>query len=241
MGAELQTRNPKLGTLFVVSTPIGNLSDMTLRALETLKAVDLIACEDTRHTGRLLSHYQIRKPLISLHDHNERSRTPALVEQLKDGRSIALVCDGGTPLVSDPGWWLVHRALEERVPITWIPGATALIGALVLSGLPTDRFVFEGFLPAKPGARRRRLAALKTETRTMILYESPHRLVKTLHDIREILGDLPIACARELTKQFEEVRRGQVSELIEYFEQHGPRGELMVVLRGPHTGTEPES
>ena len=218
------------GTLSLVSTPIGNLKDITLRALETLKAADVVACEDTRQTGKLLSHYGISKPLTSLHDHNERQRTPQLIEQLKSGQSIALVSDGGTPLINDPGWWLVHRAIEEDVPVSWIPGPTALIGGLVLSGLPAERFVFEGFLPAKRAARRRRLEALKAEERTVILYESPHRLLKTLRDIHEVLGDVRIACGRELTKLFEEVRRGTASELITHFTQHPPRGELVVVM-----------
>lgn len=220
------------GTLSVVSTPIGNLQDVALRAVETLKSVDLIACEDTRQTAKLLTRYEIRKPLVSLHEHNERAHTPQLLERLRAGESIALVCDGGTPLISDPGWRLVHRATEERVPVTWIPGACALIGALVLSGLPTDRFVFEGFLPAKAGARRRRLEALRGEARTIVLYESPHRLLAMLRDIREILGDVSLACARELTKTFEEVRRGRISEVLLHFERHTPRGEFVVVLSG---------
>ena len=230
MGHEPETRTPKPGTLYLVSTPIGNLSDITLRAVDTLKAVDVIACEDTRQTAKLLNHHQIHTPMTSLHEHNERSRTPGLIEQLKAGQSIALVCDGGTPLISDPGWWLVHRAIEERLPVAWIPGATALIGGLILSGLPTDRFVFEGFLPPKTIARRRRLESLKEDTRTMILYESPHRLVRVLRDVLEVLGDVQIACARELTKHFEEVRRGRVSELVAHFEHHPPRGEFVLVL-----------
>src|SRR3989338_872817 len=185
------------GMLYMVATPIGNLQDITLRAIDTLKAVDLIACEDTRQTGKLLQHYEIRKPLISLHDHNERQRTPEIIEKLKDGQSVALVCDGGTPLICDPGWWLVHRAIEEGVAVEWIPCPAALIGALALSGLPTDRFVFEGFLPIKPGARRKRLEALKEEPRTVVLYESPHRLLKTLQDVEDVLGDIPLAVSRE--------------------------------------------
>ena len=225
------------GTLYLVSTPVGNLGDLTLRAIETLKGVDVIACEDTRQTGKLLAHYQIRKPLTSLHDHNERQKTPQLIGQLKSGQSIALVSDGGTPLVSDPGWYLVRRAIDAGIAVSWIPGATALIGALVLSGLPTDRFVFEGFLPPKPGARRKRLEALKDEPRTVVLYESPHRLLKTLRDIRETLGDIQMTCARELTKMFEEVRRGTASELITHFERRAPRSELVLCfsLRSPHS------
>lgn len=221
------------GTLYVVATPIGNLGDLARRAIETLKAVDLIACEDTRQTGKLLKHYQIDKPLTSLHDHNERQQTPGLIDRLKQGRSIALVSDGGTPLVSDPGWWLAHRAIDEQIPVSWVPGPAALIGGLVLSGLPTDRFVFEGFLPPKPGARRKRLEALKQETRTIVLYESPHRLLKTLRDIREVLGDVRMAAARELTKMFEEVQRGHVSDLVKHFEQKPPKGELVIVFHNP--------
>jgi len=218
------------GTLFLVATPIGNLQDITLRALEALKAVDVIACEDTRRTGKLLSHYGIRTPMVALHDHNERARAPELVARLRRGDSVALVCDGGTPLISDPGWRLVHEAIAAQVPVTWIPGATALIGALVLSGLPMERFAFEGFLPAKPGARRKRLEALKDEERAVVLYESPHRLLKTLREIREILGDVQVACARELTKMFEEVRRGTVHDIIEHFEQKTPKGEFVIVV-----------
>ena len=220
-------------TLFVVGTPIGNLQDITLRALETLKTVDMIACEDTRQTAKLLQHYQIRKPLISLHDHNERQRTPELLTRLQDGTSIALVSDGGTPLISDPGWLLVHEAIGSKIPVTWIPGAVALIGGLVLSGFPTDRFVFEGFLPVKPGERRRRLEALKAEVRTVILYESPHRLLKTLHAMHEVHGEVAVSCARELTKKFEEVFRGPVSEAARHFEQHPPRGEFVLVFSNP--------
>ena len=221
--------------LYVVGTPIGNLGDITVRALETLKAVDLIACEDTRQTGKLLQHYQVRKPLASLHDHNERQRTPELIETLRGGQSIALVCDGGTPLISDPGWWLVHEAIAAGVPVSWAPGASAAVGALVLSGLPTDRFVFEGFLPAKPGARHKRLEALREEERTVVLYESPHRVLKTLRDILDVLGDVNMTCARELTKKFEEVRRGRASELIAHCEQRAPRGEFVLVLSRQHT------
>jgi len=216
--------------LSVVGTPIGNLQDLAPRAIETLKTADLIACEDTRHTGMLLRRHGIQTPCVSLHEHNERARTPGLLEQVRSGRSVALVSDGGTPLISDPGWWLVHEAIAAQVPVRWIPGPAALIGGLVLSGLPTDRFVFEGFLPAKAAARRRRLETWKEEGRTVVFYESPHRLLKTLRDIRDVLGDVPMACARELTKMFEEIRRGTASELFAHFEQHPPRGEFVIVL-----------
>lgn len=218
------------GMLWIVSTPIGNLKDLSARVIETLRIVDAIACEDTRQTGKLLSHYGVRRPMTVLHDHNERQRTPELLRQLREGRSVALVCDGGTPLISDPGWRLVHEAIAAQIPVTWVPGPAALIGGLVLSGLPAERFVFEGFLPQKSGARRKRLEALKGEERTVILYESPHRLVKTLREIRDTLGDVQMACGRELTKMFEEVRRGTASEVIAHFEQRAPKGEFVVVL-----------
>ena len=219
------------GTLYVVGTPIGNLQDITLRAIETLKTVDVIACEDTRQTVKLLQRYDIHKPLVSLHEHNERQRTPQLLERLKADESIALVSDGGTPLISDPGWFLVRKALDEELPVSWIPGPTALIGALALSGLPTDRFVFEGFLPTKSGARRKRLEALKGEPRTVVLYESPYRVVKMLQEMREVLGNVTVAVSRELTKMFEEVQRGTISELVAHFEAHPPRGEFVIVFQ----------
>ena len=219
------------GTLFVVATPIGNLQDVTLRALETLKRVDLIACEDTRQTGKLLAHHGIKRPLTSLHDHNEFAKAPELVNRLRAGEAVALVSDAGTPLINDPGWRLVRGAIDAGIAVTWIPGAMALIGALVLSGLPTDRFVFEGFLPAKPTARRKRLEALKSEERTVVCYESSHRLLRTLHDLEELFGEAQIACARELTKMFEEIRRGTARELRAHFEQRAPRGEFALVLQ----------
>ncbi|MBI2093386.1 MAG: 16S rRNA (cytidine(1402)-2'-O)-methyltransferase [Candidatus Omnitrophica bacterium] len=219
------------GTLYLVATPIGNLKDITLRALETLQSVDTIACEDTRRTLILLRHYKIEKPLVSLHDHNERARTAELLKRLKEKRSVALVSDGGTPLLSDPGWWLTQQALKEEIPVTWIPGATAFVGGLVLSGLAVEPFVFEGFLPMKAGARTRRLQALKDQTRTVVLYESPHRLLKLLQEIQSVLGEAPIACARELTKVFEEVFRGTVSQAIDHFTQHPPRGEFVIVVK----------
>lgn len=218
------------GTLYLVGTPIGNLGDLSRRALETLERVDLIACEDTRRTGQLLAGAGIRKPMVSLHDRNERQRTPGLLDQLAAGQSIAVVSDGGTPLVNDPGWWLTRQAIDRSVPIVWIPGPAALIGALVTSGLPTDRFVFEGFLPPKQTARRKRLEALRGEPRTVIVYESPHRLVRALQDIRDVLGDVPVACARELTKLHEETVRGTASEVLAVFERRPPKGECVIAL-----------
>ena len=218
------------GMLYIVATPIGNLKDITLRAIDTLKSADLIACEDTRQTGKLLARHQIRKPLLRLDDHTERAQTPKLLERLKRGESIALVSDGGTPLISDPGWWLVRQAIDAGIGVTTIPGPCAVIAALTVSGLPTDRFVFEGFLPVKPGARRSRLEALQAESRTAVLYESPHRLLKALQEIEAVFGDIPMAVSRELTKRFEETRRERVSRLRAHFTQHPPRGEFVLVL-----------
>ena len=216
------------GTLFIVATPIGNLADISQRALDTLRGVSLIACEDTRHTAKLLSAHGIATPTLSLHEHNERRRTESLIEKLKSGSAVALVSDAGTPLVSDPGWWLVHTALEAGIPLAWIPGPSAVDGALVLSGLPCDRFVFEGFLPPKSAARRRRLEALKGEERTVIVFESPHRVRKTVRDIMEVIGDVPLACMRELTKRFEETIRGTAASVAEALEARPPRGEYVL-------------
>jgi len=216
------------GTLYIVSTPIGNLKDITLRALETLKNVDLIAAEDTRHTKILLDHYDIRKPLTSYFEHNKVTKGDYLIRQLQGGKHIALVSDAGTPGISDPGAHIIRLALEHNIKLDHMPGPTAVIAGLVLSGEPTDRFVFEGFLPSKPGARKNRLKGLMNERRTVVIYESPHRLLKTLADIREVLGDITIACARELTKKFEEVRRQRASELIEHFSATKPLGEFVL-------------
>ena len=188
------------GILFVVSTPIGNLQDITLRALCVLKEVDLIAAEDTRHTAKLLTAYQIQTRTTSYHDYNKEGKTPELLRKLKSGLKVAIVSDAGTPGISDPCYYLVTRAIKEDIPVVPIPGATAAISALVVSGLPTDRFVFEGFLPTKPGRARSRLGELAGERRTIILYESPHRLVRNLKIMAEVLGDRSVTVARELTK-----------------------------------------
>ncbi len=216
--------------LYIVATPIGNLKDVTLRALEILKSVDLIACEDTRHTRILTRHYAIDKPLLSYYEYNKISRGEQLIKLLKEGKSIALVSDAGTPGISDPGSHIIRLAIEHNIPLTFIPGPAAFIGALVLSGLSTHKFIFEGFLPAKSGARKRRLRELKNEKRTLIFYESPHRLLKTLEDILEILGEREIAIVRELTKKFEEIIRGKVSEAIKHFRNSPARGEFILVL-----------
>jgi 16S rRNA (cytidine1402-2'-O)-methyltransferase len=220
------------GTLYVVATPIGNLEDITLRALRVLKEVDLIAAEDTRHTQKLLGHYDIRTPLTSYHEHNERAKAPALVARLLDGASIALVCDAGTPAIADPGYRLVVAAVAAAVRVTPVPGAAALTAALSVVALPTDRFVFEGFLAEKRRERRARLQALRDERRTLIFYEAPHRLKDTLRDLEEIFGDRTIAVAREMTKMNEEVQRGRLHEISAEIAERDVRGELVIVVHG---------
>jgi len=222
--------------LYIVSTPIGNLKDITLRALETLKQVELIAAEDTRHTGHLLKHYNITTPLTSYFEHNKFQKARRLLEALKDGRDIALVTDAGTPGISDPGYHLIRLAAENGVPLTVVPGPSAVTAALPLSGLPPDRFLFIGFLPVKSAARQKRLAECKGLKATVIFYESPHRLVKTLRDMEEVLGDCETVCAREITKMHEEVRRGTPRELGEYFMRHQPRGEFAVLFHAQAAG-----
>ena len=219
------------GTLYVVSTPIGNLEDLTFRALSVLRGVDLIAAEDTRTTIVLLRHYEISKPLLSYHSFNEARRTPELVDKLAAGSSIALVSDAGTPGISDPAYRVIRGALDRGLPVVAIPGAAALLPALVTSGLPMDRFVFEGFLPVKKG-RRTRLESLASESRTLIFYESPHRLLRTLTDLRTHLGDRRVSVARELTKKFEEVVRGTLSEVHDRFASRSIKGEFVLVVAG---------
>jgi 16S rRNA (cytidine1402-2'-O)-methyltransferase len=215
--------------LYIVSTPIGNLKDITLRAIETLKYVDLIAAEDTRHTKILLDAYQIAKPLTSFFEHNQIKKADHLIGLLKMGKNIALVSDAGTPGISDPGFLMVRRAMEHNIPITVIPGVSACISALTASGLPAHRFVFEGFLPPKSGARRNKLISLKGNEGTIIFYESPHRLLKTLKDMQEVWDDPTIVVARELTKKFEEIRKDKASRLIEHFTLHPPKGEFVLL------------
>ncbi len=218
------------GILYIVATPIGNLKDITLRGLETLKSVDLIVAEDTRHTKKLLSRYDIHKPLTSYFEHNQIKKTDYIMGQLKSGKSVALVSDAGTPGISDPGFVIIREAIKEGIKVESIPGPCALITALVVSGLPTDRFVFEGFLPPRSAARRKKLQALKDEQRTIILYESPHRVLKTLKDIAEIMPSAKIACVREATKMFEEIIRGNPAYLLEHFTKNAPKGEFILVL-----------
>ncbi len=219
------------GTLYVVSTPIGNLDDISLRALRILAGVDLIAAEDTRKTKTLLDHFNIHKPLVSYFSYNEARRTPELIAKLKQGLAIGIVSDAGTPGISDPAFRIIRAALDEHLPVVAIPGPTAFLPALVSSGLPSDQFLFEGFLPVKKG-RKTKLEALRAESRTIVLYESPHRLMKTLTELKAILGDRDAAVSRELTKKFEETVRGKLTEVIEYFSKHPVKGEFVIVVRG---------
>ncbi|WP_193194740.1 16S rRNA (cytidine(1402)-2'-O)-methyltransferase [Nostoc sp. MG11] len=225
--------DPKPGTLYVVGTPIGNLEDMTFRAVRILQTVDLIAAEDTRHTGRLLQHFQIKTPQVSYHEHNRNSRIPELLEHLGNAKAIALVSDAGMPGISDPGYELVKACIEANISVVPIPGASAAITALSAAGLPTDRFVFEGFLPPKAQQRQEHLEALQTESRTLIFYESPHRLRETLQDLAEFWGsDRQIVLGRELTKLFEEFWRGTIAEAIAHYSQREPQGEYTLVVAG---------
>lgn len=216
--------------LYIVSTPIGNLQDVSLRAIETLKKVDLIAAEDTRHTRILTAHYNIETSITSYFEHNQVKKTDYLLSLLKEGKDIALVTDAGTPGISDPGYPLITMAKENNIPMTVIPGASALLAALVLSGLPMHSFIFEGFLPVKSAARRKKLEEFRNEHRTIIFYESPHRIQKTMNDIQEVLDDPVVVCCRELTKKFEEVKTMSASQWSEYFSKMNPRGEYVLVL-----------
>ncbi len=221
------------GTLYVVGTPIGNLQDITFRAISTLRSVALIAAEDTRHTGKLLQHFQITTPQTSFHAHNWKQRIPELLTRLQRGESVALVSDAGMPGISDPGYELVEACTIAGVPVVAIPGPTAAITALCISGLPPQPFVFEGFLPTKGRHRRDRLQQLAREPRTLVLYEAPHRLLATLTDLLEVMEpDRPVAIARELTKQFETVWRGELAAAIAHFTEHPPKGEFTLVLGG---------
>ncbi len=218
--------------LYVVATPIGNLGDISSRALEILSTCDLIAAEDTRHTQKLLTHFQIKKPLISYYEHNKASRGPLLLEKLRNGETIALVSDAGTPGISDPGADLIKAAAEEGIPVSMAPGPVAGIMALVLSGLSTDKFVFEGFIGTDHKRREEFARMITVEKRTVILYEAPHRLLKTLELLKEAIPDRQTAVCRELTKTYEEIRRGIPAEQLAYFTAQEPRGEFVIVIEG---------
>ncbi len=221
-----------IGCLYLVGTPIGNLEDITLRALRILREVDQIACEDTRHSQKLLNHYEIVKPLVSYHEHNEMTRAPELLIALEQGAKIALISDAGTPLVSDPGYRLVTLCLRHHIPVVPIPGPSALLASLSASGLPNEEFLFVGFLPARSGERRRALERLRIEDRTVILYEAPHRVEECIADAQEILGDRPACLAREVTKLHEEFRRGKLSALAASLSERPARGEITLLI-GP--------
>ncbi|GEN34585.1 MULTISPECIES: 16S rRNA (cytidine(1402)-2'-O)-methyltransferase [Aneurinibacillus] len=232
------------GKLYLVATPIGNLDDMTVRAIRTLQEVDIIAAEDTRQTRKLLTHFQIETRLISYHEHNKTASGPEIIRLLKEGKSVALVSDAGLPAISDPGQELVRDAAEESIPIIPIPGANAGLSALIVSGLPTDRFVFRGFLPRDKKERREELDRLRPYPETLIFYESPHRIARTLQEIQEVLGDRKVALGRELTKRYEEFIRGNISDVRDFLEgQAEIRGEFTLIVEG-NTGegeTEAES
>ena len=218
--------------LYVVSTPIGNLGDMTRRAVDVLRAVDLVACEDTRHSGLLLQHFQIRNRLTSYHEYNKVSRTPELIERLQQGGRIALITDAGTPGISDPGFYLIRAAVRAGIVVIPVPGASALLAGLVISGLPSDRFAFEGFLPKREGRRRKRLAALKGEERTTVYCESARRVKRLLEEMLELWGDREVVVCRELTKRFEEVLRGKVTDVLAKIGDRELKGETVVVVAG---------
>ncbi len=226
------------GTLYIVATPIGNLEDITLRAIRILKEVSVIAAEDTRHTRHLLDRYGIETPLTSYHDHNKEEKAPVLVERMLNGSSVALVSDAGTPGISDPGYFLINLAVDQKIPVVPLPGATAAIAALSISGLPTDRFVFEGFLPAKHAARLKRLQHLVQEERTIIFYEAPHKIVKTLADMIEAFGDRRAVITRELTKLHEETVRGALSEILKHLQEGTIKGEFTIIVHGFSAGTQ---
>lgn len=220
------------GTLYLCATPIGNLQDMTPRVVETLRMADVIAAEDTRNSIKLLNHFDIHTPMTSYHEYNKVEKAAQLAEQLQAGKNIALITDAGTPAISDPGEVLVRLCLQEGIPVTSLPGPSACITALTLSGLPTRRFCFEGFLPAEKSKRREILEELAEESRTMILYEAPHHLLRTLEELKEALGDRRVTLCRELTKKFETVMPTTLEQALEYYEGQEPRGEFVLVLEG---------
>lgn len=228
----------KKGSLYIVATPIGNLEDITLRALRVLREVGLIAAEDTRHTKKLLNEFGIGTPLTSLYDHNEQKKTPFIISKIEDGIDIAYVSDAGTPGISDPGYILINKAIEHDITVIPVPGPSAVITALTASGLPMDSFSFWGFLPTRKGKRRHFLETLQEEKKTMVFYESPQRIHETLHDIEETLGNRRVVIARELTKLYEEILRGTVSELISSVKERTIKGEITLIVAGKEKGDE---
>ena len=225
-----QTSN---GTLYIVATPIGNLEDMTFRAVRTLKEVDLIAAEDTRHSRKLLAHFGIATRMTPYHDHNEQLKTDYLIDRLQEGQNVALITDAGTPCIADPGYRIVQAAVAAGVRVVPIPGAAALAAAVSAAGLPSDRFAFEGFLPPKQGKRRAKLAELTNENRLLVFYEAPHRLAATLADMRATLGNRQAVVARELTKIHEEFRNGTLDEVAEYYREQQVKGEIVILVAPP--------
>lgn len=238
---KIENQSVKKGCLYLVSTPLGNLGDITLRAIEVLKSVDLILAEDTRHSQRLLQHFGIYKPCLAFHEHNERTKTTAIVHELQTGKTIALISDAGTPLINDPGYYLVRELKILGYPVVPIPGPSALIAALSASGLPTDRFCFQGFLPNKKSARRAELESLVLESRTLIFFEAPHRVQATLEDLMEFFGgDREAVIARELTKTFETIRLATLSELLTWVREdhHQQKGEIVLLVHGRRTAAK---
>jgi 16S rRNA (cytidine1402-2'-O)-methyltransferase len=218
--------------LYVVATPIGNLGDITLRAIEVLKDVDVVAAEDTRRSGLLLKHFEIKKPFVSYHEHNEAARSAELVERLDRGEKVALITDAGTPGLSDPGRRLIRECIKRELPFTIVPGPSSILTALLGSGFPTEKFSFRGFLPVKSGQRERELRAAAERQETIIFFESPYRLVKTLEACIQIMPDRQLCVARELTKKFEEFRRGTAAELLAHYQTHPPKGEIVLLISG---------
>ena len=223
---------PEPGTLYLVATPIGNVEDLSPRARHILAEAGIVAAEDTRHTRGLLARFGIERALVSYHDHNKDARTPDLVERLREGASVAVVSDAGSPGISDPAFTLVRAAVREDLRVVPIPGPSSVLCALEVSGLPTDRFAFEGFLPRRPGRRRSRIGELRNDSRTLIFFESPHRLKAALRDLMTELGDRPASISREMTKKFEETKRGPLSLLLAWVEEKAPRGEFVLVVGG---------
>jgi 16S rRNA (cytidine1402-2'-O)-methyltransferase len=218
--------------LYVVATPVGNLGDITLRALEVLRAVDVVAAEDTRHSGLLLKHFEIKKPFVSYHEHNEAARTAELVERIARGENVALITDAGTPGLSDPGLRLIRECINRQLPFTIIPGPSSILIALLGSGFSNEKFSFRGFLPVKSGRRERELRIAADSEETTLFFESPYRLLKTLHACTTVMPDRQLCVARELTKKFEEFRRGTAAELLAHFETHPVKGEIVLVISG---------